>query len=164
MIEEYNRIFNELIVEFNKRYFGLEADPYIIWEWWRLAPDVVDFDEYFIHINDIYECIKHNIPKEKFFEWYEYSQNKATLNEDGVCDLTSFVMGAIEYTEEDKKKDEDKIEESYKLLRWEIKKTKSKVNRVEVISSKGREYVNMNCEFDEIQYQDNWKTLKLFIK
>ncbi len=39
-----------------------------------------------------------------------------------------------------------------------------KVIRVEVIDDKGRSYVNMNCKIDELQLQDNNRTLKIFLK
>ncbi|MEM9330810.1 MAG: hypothetical protein AAGA53_05760 [Pseudomonadota bacterium] len=37
------------------------------------------------------------------------------------------------------------------------------VNRVEVISSKGREYVNLNCENVHLAFQDEGRTLKVFL-
>lgn len=39
-----------------------------------------------------------------------------------------------------------------------------KVTRVEVISEKGREYVNMNCKEVEPELQDDNRTLKIFLK
>lgn len=38
------------------------------------------------------------------------------------------------------------------------------ITRVEVIDKKGRSYVNMNVKGLELSYQDNDRTLKLFIK
>lgn len=41
----------------------------------------------------------------------------------------------------------------------------TKVTRLEIIQNgKGRMYVNMNCEIDEIQLQDDNKTMKIFLK
>ena len=40
----------------------------------------------------------------------------------------------------------------------------TKVTRLEIISENGREYVNMNCELEDLSYQDDGKTLKVFIK
>lgn len=37
------------------------------------------------------------------------------------------------------------------------------VTRLEVIGDKGREYVNMNIPKLRLHYQDNGKTLKIFI-
>ncbi|MEM9278471.1 MAG: hypothetical protein AAGA76_07840 [Pseudomonadota bacterium] len=37
------------------------------------------------------------------------------------------------------------------------------VTRVEVISEKGREYVNLNCHNVKIAMQDGGKTMKIFI-
>ena len=38
-----------------------------------------------------------------------------------------------------------------------------KVNRVELVDEKGRQYVKYNCQV-ELSLQDNNKTLKIFIK
>ncbi|MEM8796877.1 MAG: hypothetical protein AAGE89_09760 [Pseudomonadota bacterium] len=37
------------------------------------------------------------------------------------------------------------------------------VTRVEVISEKGRDYVNLNCRNVQIEFQDDGKTLKIFL-
>lgn len=39
-----------------------------------------------------------------------------------------------------------------------------KVTRVEVIDHNGRSYSNRNCIIDEIQLQDDDKTMKIFLK
>jgi hypothetical protein len=67
---------------------------------------------------------------------------------------------------------EDKLEQ-YFLLRFSInyeihqrklkKSRKEKPNRLEVIDKNGRIYVNTNCTF-ELNYQDEGKTLKIFVK
>lgn len=38
-----------------------------------------------------------------------------------------------------------------------------KITRVEVIDSKGRSYSTRNCKLNEIQLQDDGKTMKLFL-
>jgi hypothetical protein len=38
------------------------------------------------------------------------------------------------------------------------------INHSKEIQNPGRVYVNMNCKDVELQYQDNFKTLKIFIK
>lgn len=41
----------------------------------------------------------------------------------------------------------------------------TKVTRVEIIKNgKGRMFVDMDCEIDDIQLQDNNKTMKIFLK
>tara|TARA_R110000796_G_scaffold236214_1_gene355492 strand:- start:73519 stop:73671 length:153 start_codon:yes stop_codon:yes gene_type:complete len=41
----------------------------------------------------------------------------------------------------------------------------TKVTRLEIIkNSKGRLFVDMNCQIDEIQLQDDNKTMKIFLK
>jgi len=44
------------------------------------------------------------------------------------------------------------------------KETKlNKITRVEIIDNEWRQYVNMNCENVELLYQDNNRTLKIFL-
>lgn len=50
------------------------------------------------------------------------------------------------------------------LLKTEcFEKETTKTTRLEVIDSTGRAYMNNNCEF-ELDYQDEGRTLKIFIK
>ena len=42
-------------------------------------------------------------------------------------------------------------------------KSLSSVTRVEVISEKGREYVNLDCRNVQFELQDEGKTLKVFV-
>lgn len=52
--------------------------------------------------------------------------------------------------------------------KWQQQNNTSKVNRVEVIQHSepfnGRAYTNYNAKYVEIQFQDNGKTLKIFLK
>jgi hypothetical protein len=54
------------------------------------------------------------------------------------------------------------------MARWQQQNNTSKVNRVEVIQHSepfnGRAYTNYNAKYVEIQFQDNGKTLKIFLK
>lgn len=42
-------------------------------------------------------------------------------------------------------------------------KPMDRVNRVEVISENGREYVNMDCQQVQIAMQDDGRTIKIFL-
>jgi hypothetical protein len=52
--------------------------------------------------------------------------------------------------------------------KWQQKNNTSKVNRVEVIQHSdpynGRAYTNYDCKDVEIEFQDNGRTLKIFLK
>lgn len=53
---------------------------------------------------------------------------------------------------------------NYEIHLRKLKKSrKEKPNRLEVIDKNGRMYVNTNCTF-ELNYQDDGKTLKIFVK
>jgi hypothetical protein len=55
-------------------------------------------------------------------------------------------------------------ERAEKYFSRNIKPSPVKVTRLEVITSKGRQYVNMNVSDLELSYQDDGRTLKLFVK
>jgi len=172
-IKTYDKAFEWIVDEFIEKFYTYDdwskADYYIIWQWGRLAPGVVDINEWecFWDIWHMYEAIKNDISKEKLEERYEYSLNKHHINTDWwdetIVNLTSFALWAIEYTKQEREEDEQRIEEIYKKLKNSIEETKSKVTRIEVIWSSWREYTNMKCRLDQLQYQDNWRTLKIFI-
>ena len=51
----------------------------------------------------------------------------------------------------------------WKIFMQDTIKSLSSVTRVEVISEKGREYVNLDCRNVQIELQDEGKTLKVFV-
>lgn len=53
--------------------------------------------------------------------------------------------------------------DSLKVMISDLKTTNSEVTRLEVIDEKGRVYTRHDCNI-ELSYQDNDKTLKVFIK
>jgi len=71
------------------------------------------------NIDQIYEALLHDIPKEKMFEWYRYSLNKMELNET-KHNLVSYCKGSKVYTEEEQKEDEERIKEAFRLLQESI--------------------------------------------
>jgi len=133
-LDNYNEAFEEIVKEFVKKYYTYDdwsyQDYYIIWGFWRHAPDTVEINWDFWDITNIYEALKHDLDKGKLFERYEYSLNKAHINSEWwkeiIVNLINFCKWAIEYTEEDKKKDEEKIKETRKLLFNSIKQEKCK--------------------------------------
>jgi len=133
-IKMYDMVVSILTKDFIKKYYNednediLETDYFIIWEWWRLAPDTVWIGDQFRSISEMYEAIKNDISEEKLFNWYDYSLNKHQLNSNGwnetIVNLTSFALWAIEYTKEEEEEDDKRIDEAYKLLDSEIEKWK----------------------------------------
>lgn len=130
MIWDYNLSFKILCDEFVKKYYSDEdvsSDYYIIWEWGNLCPNVIDVNEYFWGIEDIYVALKHNIPEDKLFKYYEYSLNKSIVNKqtwwDYIQSLYNFYSWDYIYTEEEEKSDEDIVKEYYNKLRDNIKPT-----------------------------------------
>lgn len=61
---------------------------------------------------------------------------------------------------------EAELEYKHLVADWILKQTKdnSKVTRLEVIDSKGRQYVAHGCSDVELSYQDEGRTLKIFLE
>lgn len=126
-IEQYDRSFKLICEEFISTYFtwddGSVSEWYIIGEWWRLAPDVIEVDDTYWSINNMYEALKNDIPRDKLMERYDYAFNKHQLKEQPV-NLTSYALGVKTYTEKERLADEDKIKETFRLLQESIDENK----------------------------------------
>ena len=122
-IEQYNRAIANLIHDFIEIYYRDEDDYqsewYIIGEWWRLAPETIEVDDMYWNTDKIYEALLNDIPKDKLFEWYWYTQNKHELNETPT-NLVSYALWVNPYTEEERLEDEKKIAEAFRLLQESI--------------------------------------------
>ena len=132
-IDQYNFAFDCLVKSFVEKYYKNDEDDvaeyYIIGEWWNLCPDIVEVNEMYRHITDIYTAIKNNIPQDKLFTRYDYSLNKHTINkqwgDEVIVNLYNFAFWPTEYTEEQKAIDEAKVKEIYHSLMEECEKNKS---------------------------------------
>ena len=81
----------------------------------------------FWSIDNIFEALLHNIPKDVLFAWYDYSYDKHIGNKvkekpDTIVNLTSFALGAIEYTDEEKAKDRANVDKYWNELIDSMKK------------------------------------------
>jgi len=132
-ITQYNFAFDQLVKLFVEKYYKNDEDDiaeyYIIGEWWNLCPDIVEVNEMYRRITDIYTAIKNNIPEDKLFARYGYSLNKHTINKQGgdevIYNLYNFAFWPTEYTEEQKAIDKEKVKEIYQSLMEECEKSKS---------------------------------------
>jgi hypothetical protein len=68
------------------------------------------------NVDQIYEALLNDIPKDKLFEWYWYALNKHELNEQPT-NLVSYAIGVKPYTEEGRLADKDKTKEAFRLLK-----------------------------------------------
>lgn len=118
-IEQYDRVFKQVCEEFISTYYtwddGSISEWYIIGEWGRLAPDIIEVNDTYWSINNMYEALKNDIPRDKLIERYDYAFNKHQLKKQPV-NLTSYALGVKPYTEEERLADEEKIKESFRLL------------------------------------------------
>jgi len=136
-IDQYNFAFGCLVKSFVEKYYkndeGDIAEFFVIWEWWNLCPDIVEVNEMYRHITDIYTAIKNNIPQDKLFTRYDYSLNKHTINkqwgDEVIVNLYNFAFWPTKYTEEQKAIDEAKVKEIYHSLMEECDKSKNEDQR-----------------------------------
>lgn len=70
-IDQYNFAFDQLVKSFIEKYYKNSeediAEYFVIGEWWNLCPDIVEVNEMYRHITDIYTAIKNDIPEDKLF-------------------------------------------------------------------------------------------------
>lgn len=130
ILQAYDESFELLVNEFVEIYYTDEEwysqDYYIIWEWGRLAPDVVGIGDYFWNITDMYESLKHNIPKDTLFDWYDYCLDQHIENDKlkeewkkplPITNLVHYHKWAPKYTKEELKKSEDNVKEAEKMFK-----------------------------------------------
>lgn len=121
-LQTYDESFWLLVKKFVNVYYSYEdwdvADYYIIWEWWWLAPNTVEINDEFRHINQIYEALKHNIPKKILFEWYYYSLERASKNvkRKEECKEELFITNLVHYHKWAPKYTQKELEESQKKV------------------------------------------------
>ena len=137
-IKAYDNIIKQLIEEFIKVYYTYDdwsvEEYYIIWEWGRLSPNTAEIADMFWNIDNMYEALKNDIPKEKLFDWYDRSLDlrMENSNQDSkkkditVVNLMSYSLWAIPYTKEDRAEAEKNIKHTRATLGELIKKELSK--------------------------------------
>jgi len=82
----------------------------------------------FWNIDNIYEALKHDIPREKLFKRYDYANDNDMANskQDSkkknvfTMGLVHYVLGREPYTKEQIKEDKAHIKRAKKLLKLEI--------------------------------------------
>lgn len=126
--DRYDLIFQELVTAFDERYFDWEKDYYIIGSWGRLAPNVVGWQErYHFNIDQIYEALKHGLPKKKILDRHDYCVDEL-MEKRSPTSLVNYCLGMEEYTKEQKKEAKRNIAQSKKLLQEAILEINNKKN------------------------------------
>jgi len=130
-IENYIKSTEDIVKEFIKTYYtdedGYIADYYLIWWRDRLHPWPLEVNDSYWWIDNVYEALLHNIPKDILFEWYDYQEAKHTIKNKGddvICiNLTTRYLWEKVYTEEEKAKDQKRLWEIRDMLKESIDKT-----------------------------------------
>jgi len=130
-IENYIKSTEDIVKEFIKTYYtdedGYIADYYLIWWRDRLHPWPLEVNDSYWWIDNVYEALLHNIPKDILFERYDYQEAKHTIKnnwDDVICiNLTTRYLWEKVYTEEEKAKDQKRLWEIRDMLKESIDKT-----------------------------------------
>lgn len=105
-----------------------------------------------------YEGFEIDVEFEIVEELEDWGAIKATLQK---VQYAKLIQPKEEVSEEAKQRTKNLYTPSHKKY---IEKEETKITKVEVIDEKGRSYTNYNVKELELSYQDEGRTLKLFIK
>lgn len=131
VIENYLKAMEGMVDVFCNTYYkddeGHITDYYMIGvDWDRLHPWPVEIHDRYWSMDNIYEALLNKIPKDKLFEWYDYSYAKHFIKKEDpkynepIINLTTFCLWDRVYTKEEREEDERKIEETWYSLRDSI--------------------------------------------
>lgn len=118
-LEQYTRSIKTLVEEFVSIYYPW-ADYFIIGEWSRLAPNVIGIADDFWNVDQMYEALLNDIPKDKLFEWYDYQLDQHLKNKE-VINLTTYCCWMIIYTKEEVQESEKRAMKAKKILEESLK-------------------------------------------
>lgn len=131
-LTKYIKATEKMVHKFIKKYYTYEddslADYYLIWWRDRLHAWPLEVCDRYWSLEDIYQALLHNVPKDVLFEWYDYSYAQHTKKQkwdDVVCyNLASRYLWDRVYTEVEKKADERRLKEIQVMFIEEIEKYK----------------------------------------
>jgi hypothetical protein len=118
LIEDWKSITNRITKNWIGEYFELEEDEEVIIDWvGDNVGGIFEFADFFVSFDNILDCYKHNISKEKFHLWYEYCIENQFVN----ISLAKFILSPEEKA---KKEAEDlkRLKENVDFAEKEFKK------------------------------------------
>lgn len=92
-ILDWERITNKITEQWIWEYFELDIDEDVSIDW--IGSDVggiFEFADMFISFQNILDCYKHKVSKEKFHEWYWWCLDNQSVN----ISLSKFILSAEE--------------------------------------------------------------------
>lgn len=80
---------------------------------WVDVGGVAEIGDYYVSIQDMITAVEHDVPCDKFFEWYDYTIRVGML-ELPTCNLDAWLRGCPIYSEEQMKGIEDVLDRMQK--------------------------------------------------
>jgi hypothetical protein len=123
IVKQWESITNNLVEIFLIKYFELEEEGIPLDYYW-VGDDVggiLEFADYFFNLGDIKLCLEKDVPKDKFFAWYDWCLE----NPNEYINLQSFILGAAEVRQ--------KQQEKLKRLKESIKFAKEVLKKYEIL-------------------------------
>lgn len=124
-IDRCYNLINEITENWIKDYFKLNEDEV---EWWWVADrigEVFFINDYWFNFSDILDCYKHDISKEKMFEWYDFCLENQKVN----ISLAKFIISPKEKLKAEKEYLEElkqRVKSAKKELEKQLNKYKTK--------------------------------------
>ena len=96
-IQDWENLTNEIVAGFIYKYFEIEDDEEIYFDWVQIG-EVFQFNDYWFSFSTILECYELNVSKEQLFEWYD-----KTLLQEIDLSLSHFILSPEKRLKEEQK-------------------------------------------------------------
>ena len=95
-IKDWEDITNEIVAGWIYKYFEIEEDEEIYFDWVTIG-EVFQFADYWFSFSTVLECYRLNVSKEQLFSWYD-----KTLLQESNLSLTQFILSPEEKLKKEK--------------------------------------------------------------
>jgi hypothetical protein len=99
-IDKWNELTNQITEQWIRDYFNIEEGEDL--DYYYIADDiggVFEFADMFISFQNVLDCYKHKISKEKFHEWYDWCLENYPVN----ISLAKFLLSPEEKAKKEQK-------------------------------------------------------------
>lgn len=119
LIRRWRALTDEIVETWISTTFNIPDNEDVDWEWVNDdVSGIICFADYYIGFGDILECLKKDIPQEKFLEYYDWNLENYPKH----INLNSFIVGAADIKQDELERLKEKVEIAQKGLERAIEK------------------------------------------
>jgi len=99
MIEDWKKLTDKITQEWIRKYFELSGDEELDYYWvGNNIGTVFEFADYWMSFENVLDCYKYDISREKFFNWYDKCLSEPSFQ----LSLANFILNPEELKEKQK--------------------------------------------------------------